>query len=548
MKRSSVVAASIASLLVGSVPAGIASAEPQHESAPADQIDYATQQDVPEVEAALQDDEPVDQPPVTASLGDHLQFMRLVSTDDELTRRLVVAIKLEEGSRQDEVARRDDDLVDQPPATASLADHLQFIRLVSVDDQLARAIAFEIEPEDVQPQIVLADPVPPPVSSEPVSESVLAYGRQEEERLLGDGKDEERLQAYLPFQRQRGVTGAVVGGSLAASATAAGVPAPAMLEALDALATAVDLDRSLRDGDKFYVRFEQSFTAAGAPLDVGRVLWMELRTSKGLVAIHRFRSRDKTERFWMTSGQAATPPSIRLPLDTVSISSGFGLRADPFDQPPPMYAGKPQGAGGPVQGRPAMPPGLPPGLPTGGALDMPRVNVATPLGASLGLSAYGGAKPTAPILSPPARAGRSLFMHEGVDLVAPAGTPVHAAADGIVVGAAPNGRYGNWVRIDHAGKLTSVYGHLAGFAAGLQPGMVVSKGDVIAFVGSTGRSTGAHLHFELLAEGKPVNPITHPDLKRAQLRGPDLEKFRKQVAESTAERDREAKAVISVGD
>ena len=492
MKRSSVVAASIATLLVGSMPAGIASAEPRHEPASSD---HAAQRDVPGIETALLAHEPVD----------------------------------------------------QPPATAGLTDHLQFIRLVSVDDQLARAVTFDVEPEDVQPQIVLADPVPPPVSTEPVSESVLAYGREEEERLLGDGKDEERLQAYLPFQRERGVTGIVVGGSLAASAAAAGVPAPAMLEALEALATAVDLDGNSRDGDKFYVRFEQSFTAAGAPLDVGRVLWMELRTAKGMVAIHRFRSRDKTERFWMTNGHAATPPSVRLPLDTVSISSGFGLRADPFDQPPPMYAGKPQGAGGPTQGRSAKPSGPPPGLPTGGAHDMPRVNVATPLGASLGLSAYGGAKPMAPILSPPAR-GRSLFMHEGVDLVAPAGTPVHAAADGVVVGAAPNGRYGNWIRIDHAGKVTSVYGHLAGFAEGLQPGMVVSKGDVVGFVGSTGRSTGAHLHFELLAENKPVNPITHPDLKRAQLRGPDLEKFRKQVAGSIAERDREAKAVVSVGD
>ena len=536
MKRSSVVAASIASLLVGSMPVGIASAEPQRESASAD---HAIHRGVPEVEVALQVDEPFNQPPATASLTDHLEFMRLVSVDREPLQAVAVEFNLEEGSRQA------DEPVNQPPATAGLTDHLEFMRLVSADDRPARAFLFEIEPEDVQPQIALADPVPPPVSTEPVSEAVLAYGRQEEERLLGDGKDEERLQAYLPFQRQRGVTGVVVGGSLVASAAAAGVPAPAMLEALDALATAVDLDGSSRDGDKFYVRFEQSFTAEGAPLDIGRVLWMELRTSKGVVAIHRFRSRDKTERFWMTSGQAATPPSIRLPLDTVSISSGFGLRADPFDQPPPMYAGKPQGAGGPSAGRPAPPPGLP----TGSALDMPRVNVATPLGASFGLSAYGGAKPMAPILSPPARsAGRSLFMHEGVDLVAPAGTPVHAAADGVVVGAAPNGRYGNWVRIDHAGKLTSVYGHLAGFAAGLQPGMVVSKGDVIAFVGSTGRSTGAHLHFELLAEGKPVNPITHPDLKRAQLRGPDLEKFRKQVAESTAERDREAKAVISVGD
>lgn len=425
-----------------------------------------------------------------------------------------------------------------------LADHLQFMRLASIDGLLTRSLSVEIEPEDVQPLIAIAEPVPPPVAG-PVTEEALADGRRAEARLLGDGRDEERQQAYLPFKRQRGVNGVVVGGSLAASAAAAGVPAPAMIEALEALALAVELDSALRDGDKFYVRYEQTFTAEGAPLDVGRVMWMELRTAKGTVAIHRFHTRDNADHFWMANGQAATPPSVRLPLDTISISSGFGLRADPFDQPPPLYAGKPQAAGGPLRDRAA----LPPGLPTGGALGTPRVNMATPLGASMGLSSYGGMKPSAPILVPGVRgAGRSLFMHEGVDLVAPEGTPVHAAADGVVIGAAPNGRYGNWIRIDHGGKLNTVYGHLAGFAPGLQAGKLVSKGDVIGFVGSTGRSTGAHLHFELLTDGKPVNPITHPDLKRSQLRGPDLEKFRKQVNQSLAERDREAKTIVSVAD
>ncbi|TAJ25322.1 MAG: M23 family metallopeptidase, partial [Reyranella sp.] len=239
------------------------------------------------------------------------------------------------------------------------------------------------------------------------------------------------------------------------------------------------------------------------------------------------------------------PPSMRMPLETISISSGFGLRADPFDQPPPMYAGKPQGAGGPLRAKP-----LPPGLPTGGALDMPsantRVNTATPLGASLGLSSYGAPRtatnPGTPYVVTPKR---GLFMHEGIDLVAPSGTPVLAAADGIIVGAAPNGRYGNWIRIDHAGKLTTVYGHLSGFARGITPGAVVSRGDVIGFVGSTGRSTGAHLHFELLSDGKPVNPVTHPETRRTQLRTLELDRFRKQVTASLAERDREAKAVVS---
>ncbi|MBL0898731.1 MAG: M23 family metallopeptidase, partial [Reyranella sp.] len=84
-----------------------------------------------------------------------------------------------------------------------------------------------------------------------------------------------------------------------------------------------------------------------------------------------------------------------------------------------------------------------------------------------------------------------------------------------------------------------------GFASGIAPGAVVSRGDVIGFVGSTGRSTGAHLHFELLSDGKPVNPITHPETRRTQLRALELDRFRKQVAASLAERDREAKAVVS---
>lgn len=440
-------------------------------------------------------------------------------------------------------------LYDQPSVIAGLRDHLNFVHLASVSGLLERWFGIEIEPELVQPIIALADPVPPPVTSGPVPESVLAYGRTVADRMLGDGNDEARLKAYLPFDRRIGVAGVIAGGSLEASAVAAGVPAPAMLEAMQALSTSVDLAKEMRDGDKFYVRYEQTFTQSGAPLDVGRVLWLELRTPKGVMAIHRFRTRDNSERFWMASGQAATPPSFRLPLDSISISSGFGLRADPFDQPPPPYGGKPQGAGGPLQR-----PGLPPGLPTGGAVDMPRAGVATGFAPSPGLSSYGassygGARPAVPAFTLKPRSSKSLYMHDGVDLVAPAGTPVQAAADGLVVGAAPNGRYGNWVRIEHGGKLASVYGHLSAFAKGLQPGMIVSRGDVIGFVGSTGRSTGAHLHFELQVDGKPVNPTTHPELKRAQLRGPEFDRFRKQVAASLAERELEAKpVVVSVGD
>ena len=96
-------------------------------------------------------------------------------------------------------------------------------------------------------------------------------------------------------------------------------------------------------------------------------------------------------------------------------------------------------------------------------------------------------------------------MHDGLDLVAVTGTSIYAAADGIVTGTGPNGGYGNWMRIDHAGKVTTVYGHLSGFAPGIEAGTRVSQGELIGFVGNTGRSTGAHLHFEIVVNGRSLD-------------------------------------------
>lgn len=352
--------------------------------------------------------------------------------------------------------------------------------------------------------------------------------------------DDEPTRELLPFSRQIAVSGTVAE-SLEASIAASGVPVPAMLDALQAFAPSIDLAHEVRHGDRFHIRYERTFITEGVPIGPGRVLWAELRTAaKGTIAIHRFRPRDGVEHFWLANGQATTPPAIRLPVEIVSISSGFGLRADPFGQPPPPpTAGKSGAMGGPLRAPPALPPGLKPGTITG----------ETPLASSGGSSSYGRTLAPSPYgnWQQAPRVNRSLFMHEGVDLVAPAGTPVHAAADGVVIGAAPNGRYGNWIRIDHAGKLATVYGHLSGFAPGIVAGTKVSRGDVIGFVGSTGRSTGAHLHFELLADSRPVNPITHPETKRGVLRGPDLDRLRKQMAQSLAERDREAAVEASFG-
>ena len=99
--------------------------------------------------------------------------------------------------------------------------------------------------------------------------------------------------------------------------------------------------------------------------------------------------------------------------------------------------------------------------------------------------------------------GKSTF-HTGVDLIANVGTPVMAAAGGVVASSSYNGEYGNMVDVDHDNGLTSRYAHLS--RSLVKAGDVVMKGQVIAMVGVTGRTTGPHLHFEVREKGIPLNP------------------------------------------
>src|SRR5471032_8659 len=137
----------------------------------------------------------------------------------------------------------------------------------------------------------------------------------------------------LQFTRQLGTGGAVFG-AFADATAAAGVPAAATREAARALGIAVDLERDLHDGDHFYLRWEQAFALDGRPTGDGRLLWAELKTkTKGTIVVQRLRPRDGDEQFFLASGQAAAPPRIRMPLDTIKITSGYGPRTDPLDQP-----------------------------------------------------------------------------------------------------------------------------------------------------------------------------------------------------------------------
>ncbi|MCW5733794.1 MAG: peptidoglycan DD-metalloendopeptidase family protein [Enhydrobacter sp.] len=134
-------------------------------------------------------------------------------------------------------------------------------------------------------------------------------------------------------------------------------------------------------------------------------------------------------------------------------------------------------------------------------------------------------------------------LHAGVDFAAPAGTPVLAAGAGSVIAARVNGGYGRWVKIRHDNGLSTAYAHLSRIASGVRARSRVRQGQVIGFVGSTGLSTGPHLHFELHRGGRPVDPasVARTSL-RTRLQGQDLVRFTARVAE--IETARESAALI----
>ncbi|WP_353227956.1 M23 family metallopeptidase [Novosphingobium sp.] len=104
-------------------------------------------------------------------------------------------------------------------------------------------------------------------------------------------------------------------------------------------------------------------------------------------------------------------------------------------------------------------------------------------------------------------------MHKGVDLPASTGTPIHATADGVIGRADWFGGYGLCVEIEHGANLETRYGHMSRIA--VAEGQHVHKGDVIGYVGSTGRSTGAHLHYEVRIGGEAVNPVPYLQIAEA---------------------------------
>ncbi len=121
-------------------------------------------------------------------------------------------------------------------------------------------------------------------------------------------------------------------------------------------------------------------------------------------------------------------------------------------------------------------------------------------------------------------------MHRGVDFAAPTGTPIRAAGNGVVEVRKYWGAFGNYIRIKHNNTYSTAYAHLHRFATGLKVGNRVRQGEIIGYVGTTGRSTGPHLHYEVHRNGQQVNPLSVNLPTGTTLRGKDLENFKKHIS------------------
>lgn len=242
--------------------------------------------------------------------------------------------------------------------------------------------------------------------------------------------------------------------SLSASARELGATASIVRSASRLFATKFDMQRDIRATDEFTMVFDREVTEAGRTVDVGDLMYAELRG----VTFYRFKPAGAKEaQFFDANGKNLRSAMMRTPLQSFRrVSSNFGFRTHP-------------------------------------------------------ISGY-------------------KKMHQGIDFAAGTGTPVVAPADGVVVEARRWGGYGNWLRIRHNNGLESGYGHLSRYGSGIRAGQRVSQGQIVAYVGSTGASTGPHLHYELWRGGQRINPAGVRTQEGTELAGADLTAFRAEKA------------------
>jgi murein DD-endopeptidase MepM/ murein hydrolase activator NlpD len=267
---------------------------------------------------------------------------------------------------------------------------------------------------------------------------------------------------------QTTVAAGKMGSSLYVSAQKAGATPELTAQVVKLFSHKLDFSRDVQPDDRFSMVFDRKVTASGRTIAAGDLLFAEIKAKGAATRLYRFKAPGMGEaQYFDEFGKSIRSLLLRTPLDSVRVTSTFGMRDHPI----------------------------------------------------LGFTR----------------------MHAGIDFGAPTGTPVYAAGDGVVEKAGWAGGYGRWLQIKHNGGYETGYGHLSRWA--VKPGQHVSQGQVVAYVGSTGLSTGPHLHYEIMQNGKKMNPSAFKAPSGAVLGGPQLAAFRAEKAriDSIAAKDNAAK-------
>jgi murein DD-endopeptidase MepM/ murein hydrolase activator NlpD len=242
-----------------------------------------------------------------------------------------------------------------------------------------------------------------------------------------------------------------MGSSLFVSAQKAGATPELTAQVVKLFSHKLDFSRDIQASDRFSMVFDRKVTASGRTISAGDLLFAEIKAKGGVTRLYRFKSAAMAEaQYFDEFGKNIRSLLLRTPLDSVRVTSSFGMREHPI----------------------------------------------------LGFTR----------------------MHMGIDFGAPTGTPVFAAGDGVVEKAGWAGGYGRWLQIKHAAGIETGYGHLSRWA--VKAGQRVHQGQVVAYVGSTGLSTGPHLHFETMVNGRKVNPSAFKSPPSVALAGKEMAAFK----------------------